>query len=39
MADLDPIARVKARHSRNREGECTECSEGLEWGGHADGRR
>lgn len=31
MSNLDPIARVKARHARNREGECTECSGGLEW--------
>lgn len=33
MADLDPIARVKARHCPSKEGECTEYSEGLEWGG------
>ena len=33
MANLDPIARVKARHARDQDGECGECSEGMEWGG------
>lgn len=27
------IAKVRARHSRNRDGECDECSSGMEWGG------